>query len=212
MRTFSPGNLAGSLIALLVLTGCVSVQMPGEPGTAVPAARYRQILDSIAVARSLGEEEVAAAPRIRLVVPPGALSMMRYVDASFHLSDDAYVLVVAVDLDRRVRVLYPESPDESGFAAKRSANRLTRFFAGFGAPRSGSQRYYEVSNRISPFGGGGVLLAVASDRPLQLERLVGQDGDWDERELSRLIFEESLPSAAHSIGYVRGLLEAQRGV
>jgi hypothetical protein len=64
---------------------------------------------------------------------------------------------------------------------------------------------YEMSQRISPFGGGGVLLAIASDRPLQFDRLVGQDGNWDEQLLGQLIFEKTLSSAAHALGYAVAL-------
>jgi hypothetical protein len=193
-----------TLAILAVAGGCATLPAPQAPQSRDMAARFRQVLDSVESASSLEADEVATAPRIRLVVPPSSLAMGRYVESSFHLSSDAYVLVVAVDLDRRVRVLYPESPDQSGFAAKRASNRLARFFAGFGTASGHGVGYrlsrYDVTQRISPFGGGGVLLAVASDRPLQFERLLAPDGDWDEQALSRLVFDQTLPGAAHALG------------
>jgi hypothetical protein len=202
MRSFASRSSLASLAGILAVSGCVTIQPPARRSQS-DAERYARILDSVQVAGTLEADEVASAPRIHLVVPPASYASARYVEATFHVTDDAYVLVVAVDLDRRVRVLYPEEPDQSGFARKSSPTHLSRFFAGFGGARlSGYSNYsrYDLTQRISPFGGGGVLLAVASDRPLQLERIVDQDGDWDEGQLSRLVFDQSLSGAAHALG------------
>jgi hypothetical protein len=205
MHRLPSRSVRPTLVTLLALVvgACASLPAPGHRQPAGMANRFQQVLDSIETAVSLEADEVATAPRIRLVVPPASFAMDRYVESSFHLSADAYVLVVAVDLDRRVRVLHPESPDESGFAASRESNRLTRFFAGFGSARTHGGSYYtryDLAQRISPFGGGGVLLAIASDRPLQFDRLLGPDGDWDEQIMSRLVFDQTLSSAARALG------------
>lgn len=192
-----------SMTGMLVLTGCATIQPPPSSRDEIPATRFARMLDSIAGASVLNGDELFAAPRIRLVVPPASYASTQYVDASFHVSEDAYVLVVAVDLDRRLRVVYPKSPEESGFAARSAPMRLTRFFAGFGGPRAGMLSRYETrysAQRISPFGGGGVLLAVASDRPLQYDRLTGGDGDWDEQQLAQIVFDQSLAGAAYALG------------
>lgn len=203
MHRFASRYLRRSLIGILALTGCATVQSSAGHRYESPGARYLRLRDSIASARELEADELASVPRIRLVVPPAAYASTRFVEASFRVTEDAYVMVVAVDLDRRVRVLYPESPDESGFAAVRDQHRLTRFFAGFGGSSAGYGRFdarYDINQRISPFGGGGVLLAVASDRPLQLERLQDDGGDWNEHLLSRLVLDQSLAGAAQAIG------------
>jgi hypothetical protein len=193
-----------TLAALVAAGGCASLPAPESSRSIPMATRFQQVLDSVKAVSALEADEVAAAPRIRLVVPPTSLAMDRYVESSFRVSSNAYVLVVAVDLDRRVRVLHPETPDESGFVASRDSKRLSRFFAGFGTASGYSDgsylTRYDVSQRISPLGGGGVLLAIASDRPLQLDRLVGPNGDWDEQALARLVFDQSLPGAAHALG------------
>jgi hypothetical protein len=193
-----------TLAALLAAGGCASLPAPESSRSVPMATRFQQVLDSVKSVSALEADEVAAAPRIRLVVPPTSLAMDRYVESSFRVSSNAYVLVVAVDLDRRVRVLHPQSPDESGFVASSDSKRLSRFFAGFGTAAGYSDgsylTRYDVSQRISPLGGSGVLLAIASDRPLQLDRLVGPNGDWDEQELARLVFDLSLPGAAHALG------------
>ena len=204
MDIIASRTLRRSLVGALALCGCVTVPSPGSRRLDGPTARFQQIRDSIARARSFEEADGTTAPRIRLVVLPATYASTPYVDASFHLSEDAYVLIVAVDLDRRVRVLYPETPEQRGFTAKSNSNRLTRFFAGFGGPRGRSYASYgaryDITQRISPVDGGGVLLAIASERPLQLERLIDENGDWDEHALSQLIFDRTMASAAHAVG------------
>jgi len=190
------------VVVFLSLTGCATMQSTANRRHESPGERYLRLRDSLTAVSALEADEVASAPRIRLLVPPAMYASTRYVEASFRVTDDAYAMVVAVDLDRRVRVLYPESPDESGFARKSDQHRLTRFFAGFGGPGGGYQAFdADIHQRISPFGGGGVLLAIASDRPLQFERLQDQDGDWDEHQLAQLVFEQSPASAAQSVGH-----------
>jgi hypothetical protein len=192
-----------SLIGMLVLMGCVSVQAPPAVRPDMPAARFAQILDSLSQAKELSEDEVLAAPRIRLHIPPLSYASTRYVESSFSVSDDAYVLVVAIDLDHRLHVLYPESPEQTGFAPRSAQHRLARLYAGLGGPAAGMLSRYEaqdyLTQRITPFSGGGVLLAVASDRPLQYDRLVGPGGGWDELALERIVFDQNLASAAHAL-------------
>lgn len=202
MHRLASRYLRRSLVGILALTGCATVQSSAGHRYESPGERFLRVRDSLATASAL-EADMASAPRIRLVVPPAMYASTRFVEASFRVTEDAYVMVVAVDLDRRVRVLYPESPDESGFAAMRDQHRLTRFFAGFGGPSAGYSRFdarYDINQRISPFGGGGVLLAIASDRPLQLERLQDDGGDWDEHLLAQLVFDQSLAGAAQTVG------------
>ena len=197
MTRLASRYLCPSLVGVVLLAGCASLPAPqSQRGEGAPA-RYQWLRDSVRLANSLEADEVPTAPRIRLVVPPSVYSGNQYVEASFQLSSDAYVLVVAVDLDRRVRVLYPETPEQSGFAARSNANRLSRFFAGFARPgrMSAYETRYDATGRISPLGGAGVLLAVASDRPLQLERLLDASGEWDEAALMELVFDESLSGA-----------------
>jgi hypothetical protein len=192
------------MIGVVALAGCATVQPLQTSRQESMASRYERLLDSIQVASTLEPDEVVSAPRIRIVIPPATYASTRFVDASFHVSEDAYVFVVAVDLDGQLRVVYPEAPDQTGFAARSTPMRLTRFFGGFGGPRTGAWSRYEARyspmQRISPFGGGGVLLAIASDRPLQYDRLIGGDGDWDEQQLAQIVFDQSLPGAAHALG------------
>lgn len=184
------------LMGVLPLAGCLSLQSPGVTAKN-PAERFLGIQDSVAGVS-------ANAPRIRVFLPTYSVAALGNVAASFRVSDDAYVMVVAVDLDRRVRVVYPESPDSSGFVARNGAHELPRFFAGFGSGgsfglSSSSSSRLEYTQRVSRFGGSGVILAVASDRPLQLDRLLDADGEWNVDAVADLVFDASVPAAAHAL-------------
>ena len=190
-----------AVVGFVVVAGCASVPRVSSSRSESPGEAYARLRDSIDVARSLKPDEVMAAPRIRLVIPSATLATSQYVNAAFHLTADAYVLVVAVDQDRRLRVLFPESPQQSGFAAQKSVHRLASFFPGFGHASQASRfdAMYS-SQRISPMGGAGLLLAVASDRPLQFDRLLDESGEWDEQTLQALVYDQSLAGAAHALG------------
>ena len=144
------------------------------------------------------DDQGGSAPRIRLFMPAqGVAKSSGYLQPAFRLTDDAYVLIAVVDRDRRVDVLYPESPTPPGVAAKRGATQLERFFGGFGG-RSGTSTARD-EERLSRFGLGGVLLAIASDRPLQLQRLADANGDWDLPKVEQLVFDHNVASAAYYV-------------
>ncbi len=197
-----PGSVSRFVLPLVALAtiGCLSVQTPGARSSSSMATRYEQVRDSL---MSEGVIQRAGAPRIRLVIPTMGYATSAWVDASFRVSEDAYVLLVALDLDHRIRVIYPESPEQSGFVrAGGEPYRLARFHAGFGTGIQGYGSYqarYGSPEIISPFGGGGIMIAVASARPLQLERLLGAEGEFDDLALEQLLYDRSLPSAAHAL-------------
>lgn len=158
------------LLASVSLAGCASVQSPQRSPGQTSGALDSQHGDSV------GQ---APAPRISLRMPSGAYAGGQYVEAAFRVHDDAYALVVAVDRDLRVHVIYPESPSDAGFVQHTQEFRTERIFAGFGRPWAGDTRLRFLR--------GGVVLAVASARPLQYERLTDSDGDWDEVAIAELL-------------------------
>ncbi|MDB4916786.1 MAG: hypothetical protein JWM95_4430 [Gemmatimonadetes bacterium] len=179
-----------SLLSVIALAGCATLQPAGDP----PAPRR---FSSISEAEMALTEEGGGVPHVRLYVPGAAFSAMPYVDAQIRVTEDAYVMVIAVDRDHRVRVVFPESPDESGFVSHESAVHAKRFFAGFGSRFSYASAGYGVQR-----GTAGNMVAIASDRPLQFERLVDADGDWNEYALERLVFTGNATSTAYSLGHL----------
>ena len=201
MSTRLGSTLARAAVILPMLAGCVSIN-------AAPAARERlayapqeflRIRDSVAAARS--EEEAGGRDARVKIIAPSMIGVDHYVDASVRVTQDAYVIVVASDLDGRFRVVFPESPEQSGFVSAAVPRRMSKFFAGFGT--FGSARFGRSAFSVQPvsrFTPRGVMVAIASDRPLQFERLTDRNGDWDEVKLEQLAHARG----ATAIGYALG--------
>jgi hypothetical protein len=192
-------NIAAvALVALPLFAGCVSMPSSGSvPQRIVYGPEdFARIRDSVS-----GTADAAGGqPRVRIIVP-STMGADRYVDATIRVSEDAYVLVVASDLDGRARVIFPASPEESGFVSAAAPHRLSRFFAGFGA--LGSTRYGRSAFSVEPvsrFTPRGAMVAVASDRPLQLAKITDANGDWDEAAIERLMYGRAVTSAGYAIG------------
>lgn len=129
------------------------------------------------------------APRINLTTALGSSVASNYVEPLVTLSEDAYVFVISVDVDRRVQVLHP---NETGISVKMAAQRqlhLPRFFAGYG----GSAGYSNVGGGYSAYDyrgsftdSRGTMIALASRRPFRLSS-VSVGGDWDVDMVERLV-------------------------
>jgi len=198
-----------SAFALPLLAGCVSMGTPSPQVTTYGPEAFERIRDSVygTPARDASARE---APRVTIITP-ATMDASRYVDASVRVSDDAYVAVLAVDNDGRVRMLYPESPSEAGLVSAAKAQPLRRFFSGFGTlglSRLGTASYsaQALSQRANR---GGVIIAVASREPLQLARIADGNGDWDEDALEQLVLEKSVSSAAYALGNTLSLTGQQ---
>lgn len=136
------------------------------------------------------EAQNRKAPRINLTTALGGSVASNYIEPAVTLSEDAYVFVISVDVDRRVQVLHPT---ETGMSVKMAARRqlhLPRFFAGYG----GGDGYSSVSRggySSYDYGSGysdtrGTMIALASRRPFRLST-ISVGGDWDVRMLERLV-------------------------
>lgn len=193
MRSLPVRIRALSLLSALSLGGCATVQTEASPSD---VRRFASVGEAYS-ALSAENLEGGGGPRVRLYVPGAVFSASRYIDTRISVSEDAYVLVVAVDRDRRAHVVFPESPDASGFVSHEKSVNAQRFFAGFGQQRSFGFSYTGYSGYGSQVGN---MIAIASDRPLQFERLVDGDGQWDEYALERMLFTGNAPMAAHSLG------------
>ena len=157
---------------------------------------FAQLRDSLERAA----EQRASEPRIRIITP-SILGASRYVESSFRVNEDAYVAVVAVDYDGLAHVVFPESPSASGFVQANTLYRLPTFFAGFGSSRSLVSLAGSRFRPTQPNGGAsGLIFAIASDRPLQLQRLATNYGEWDEHEIERLLWRLSYNSGAFALG------------
>jgi hypothetical protein len=187
-------------VVLPLVAACATAN-PGGQRPLSPAARLAYLRDSLRSTRGdAAPARSAREPRVRIIAPT-SLNLNRTVDAAVRLSDDAYIIVVATDLDGRARVVYPETPEESGFVKAGTRYRLPSFFAGFGSQVFSGysvRAFYSPAQYSRP--PSGAILAVASDRPLQLGRLADRNGDWDETAIERLVFGRNVQSATYSLG------------
>jgi hypothetical protein len=101
------------------------------------------------------------------------------LDCRFTVARDAYVLVVAIDFAQRPHVVYPLSPDDSGFTRASTPTRVARINLGSARQRESGSPWRRLPS--------GVLVAIASDAPLRLESLKKSNGDWDEAAIGRLL-------------------------
>ncbi len=182
-------------LAVPLVAGCVSAGVTSSRVQYQPEdfARLRDSVEAVAAQR-------AGEPRVHIITP-AILGARRFVESAFRVNEDAYVVVVAVDYDGFARVVFPESPTQSGFARANVVYQLPEFFAGFGAQRFSSFAGSHFSALSPSFGRtSGLIFAVASERPLQLQRLATDDGAWDEYAIERLLWARSFNSGAYALG------------
>ena len=186
-------------LALPLLGGCATAGSPIHG-----SSQYGELLhlrDSLVqLVEAQRSEAASRPPRIRIITP-SILGASRFVESAFRVDEDAYVAVVAVDYDGFAHVVFPASPTESGFVRANTLYALPKFHAGFGV-----ERLANVPGRWSRTGSAlasttaGLIFAVASDRPLQLQRLATDDGEWDEYTIEQMLWGVSYNSASYALG------------
>jgi hypothetical protein len=133
-----------------------------------------------------------SAPLVRIYSANGVdvINTSSYVMPEIQISENAYLFVVAMDLDGQIQVLHPDFP---GISVKISAHKqlqLPNFFAGFNQQSYQSFHYsaqFQHYTRNDGWGDTrGVAIALASRAPFNLERIeVG--GNWDMIALRHLL-------------------------
>jgi hypothetical protein len=158
-------------------------------------------LGAIAITASTMAAQTQRAPRISISTGSYASN---YIEPRINLSEDAYMLVISVDLDRTVRVLHPELP---GITVRMNAQRnlhLPRFFAGFvETQRNTTSPYGNYASSSFSYDPGysdtrGTIIALASRRPFNLDAVVA-NGDWDMSAFEWIIRDRDPQSAATAL-------------
>lgn len=132
------------------------------------------------------------------IITPRVVRDDKYVEAAFRVKKDSYVAVFALDYDGRARVLFPASPDDSGRARANTEYQLPKFFAGLGAARFAMYRGGQSGAALAQ--SGGLIYAVASERPLQLRRLSNESGQWNEPLIEHLTWSVTYKGVASAVG------------
>lgn len=129
-----------------------------------------------------------------------ALAPMPFrVDAAMKLSGPGYAMVLAVNEDGALQVLYPEAPSDSCTVTPAGVTVLPRLYSGYARRRGGEPRADagRESNRFLP---RGVVLGFASDAPLQLARFADGNGDWNIKAIERLLHWKSATDGSQLLG------------
>ena len=170
-----------------------------RPGLALGSAMIPGLLVAgVADAQSASRK----APRINLNTALGGAVATNYIEPSVTLSEDAYVFVISVDVDRNIQILHPTDIDLSIKMVAKRQLQLPRFFAGFGGGDLYSTRSGMGYASYDAYGSGysdtrGTMIALASRTPFNLAA-ISSGGDWDLVSLRRLV-DDREPYAAASL-------------
>ena len=178
--------LSWSAIVLMsgVGTGCVFATQSAPEGFRADDAiaqttpeERRQLRDS-AAAQQVADE---VGPRVTVRADFDFAGGSREVQATFHMYDDAYVIVGHLDAAGRLKIVFPSEPGDDGFVRGDKIYHVPSFFAGFVdeyAWRRNDYRYsaHTVASRRDSYDAGlGYVFVIASWRPMRLDRIT--DGD-----------------------------------
>jgi len=146
------------------------------------------IESSPAITRAGGSATQDGGPRVSIYAEVENASGASLVRANFHLDDDAYVLVGHIDADGVLRITFPETPVDNGFAHGHASYQTAQFLGGFagqyrarfaaGMPRLGGTAPYDSYD-----GGLGWVFVIASWQPMHFEKF-STGGFWDSFELT----------------------------
>lgn len=184
--------VSASFGALVAATACATA-----PAAAHGTGQIEEVAPQV-VSRTLSASErdslVAQAfadrqgPRGWIYADAGSESGARRVRASFHLDDDAYVVVGHVDADGVLRIVFPTNPGDDGFVKGDKSYMTDQFFAGFNDQYRYRAQEVSLTRGLTPQmdsydGGLGYVFMVASWRPMRFDQF-SSGGIWNRYELS----------------------------
>jgi len=185
--------------------------------TAMSAAGTLAFLAGTASAAAQDIRQYEDAPVVRVYSQSGG-GISAYITPVIEVREDSYVMVISVDLDRDVQVLYPAYPDHDGFMEARQRERLPNFFAGHARnrmvisdPLYSSYRFGTYSNYEPAITDArGTVIAIASRTPLNFTSL-SRRGDWNYAAIARLVSSRNPNSLALALARQLGATGDQVG-
>jgi hypothetical protein len=137
-----------------------------------------------------------------------------YVEPAIEVGEEAYVFVVAIDLDGRVQVLHPEFAGLSVRIREHRELQLKNFFAGYdrreGRTYSGSASYSGYNGGYADDDTRGVVIALASRAPFNFGPIYSGN-DWNLAAIRSLIDGRSATVAARNLAHYIGAKGEQIG-
>jgi hypothetical protein len=176
-------------VSVAAAAGCASSGVPSsswfDQSRASPSGT-NESAEGSAVALSGAPAEQG--PRVSIYADVSAIGGARHVRATFHLDDDAYVVVGHIDADGVLRIEFPTSPQDNGFARGRASYSTAEFFAGFGdeyrARFTTDYNLMSTAARNDSYDGGlGYVFVIASWQPMRFDQF-SSNGTWDSYEVS----------------------------
>ncbi|HKN65486.1 MAG TPA: hypothetical protein VJW73_04375 [Gemmatimonadaceae bacterium] len=163
----------------------------------------RQMRDSVA-AQQVADE---VGPRVTVRADFDYAGGSRQVEATFHMYDDAYVIVGHLDAAGRLKIVFPSEPGDDGFVRGDKIYHVPAFFAGFAdeyAWRLNDYRnsYHNIASRRDSYDAGlGYVFVIASWRPMRLDRIT--DGNrWATYNVSDASYMSDPRDAIEELGSV----------
>ncbi|HEY2164816.1 MAG TPA: hypothetical protein VGH04_12530 [Gemmatimonadaceae bacterium] len=157
-----------------------------DPATA--SAPSSGIESSPAITRAGGSASQDGGPRVSIYTEVENASGTNLVRASFHLDDDAYVLVGHIDGDGVLRITFPDTPVDNGFAHGHASYQTAQFLGGFAGQyrarfTTGMTRLNSSALNDSYDGGLDWVFVIASWQPMHFEKF-STGGFWDSFEIN----------------------------
>ena len=174
-----------ALVSLTFAAGACATGGSSLDPDAAPRPSWRAERDSITAQRIADE----VGPRVRIRADMEHFAGSRHVQASFHMYDDAYVLVGHLDAAGRMRIVFPQGPNDDGYVRADKIYHVPNFFAGFSDEyrwrySEFSQRYRNSASRYDSYDAGlGYVFIIASWRPMRLDRITNGDR-WESYEIA----------------------------
>jgi hypothetical protein len=167
-----------------------------------PTADENRALRDSAKAQAVADE---VGPHVTVSADFDYASGARRVEATFHMYDDAYVIVGHLDAAGRLSIVFPNAPGDDGFVRGDKIYHVPSFFAGFNDEyqwRYSNYNYqsHNLGARHDSYDAGlGYVFVVASWRPMRLDR-VTNGNRWETYEVSDVNYMSDPREAIEELG------------
>jgi hypothetical protein len=194
--------LSGASVACTAAARTVPDGLRNDASLAQPTPEERRQMRDSSAAQEVADE---VGPRVTVTADFINESGSRRVETTFHMYDDAYVIVGHLDAAGRLKIVFPSTTGDDGFVRGDKIYHVPSFFAGFTDEYAWRHNdyYYRAhstaSRRDSYDAGLGYVFVVASWRPMRLDRIA--DGDhWQTYNVSDVSYMNDPREAIEELG------------
>jgi hypothetical protein len=183
MRVIGP-----AFSAVVLASACTTANGTGgalytAASSPAPGTRSAIAMEDSLFAQSIADRE---GPQATIRASFANISGSRRVQGTFHVADDAYVIVGHLDADGTLRIVFPLNPQDDGFVRGSKSYQTQEVFAGFVdsyRQRFTNSPFTSATSANSYDRGYGYMFIVASWRPMRFDRF-STDNRWDTFDLA----------------------------